>query len=147
MSVFSHQWQKISNSPWINLVIREGLKLRFQSIPGRRFVITDYPSEMMADCFVGSEVFSLLEKKVLVRVPEQEVTKGFYSTLFLVKKPNVSFRTIINLVFEPVSAVREISYGIHQVGCEQSLPRLLYGYNGPEGCVLSCLYPSWPPDV
>lgn len=36
-------------------------------------------------------------KRVLVRVPKSEEGRGFYSSLFLVKKPNGSFRTIINL--------------------------------------------------
>ncbi|KAG8536531.1 hypothetical protein GDO81_026159 [Engystomops pustulosus] len=39
----------------------------------------------------------LLTMKVIVTVPKQEEKKGFYSPLFLVKKPNGTLRLIINL--------------------------------------------------
>ncbi|XP_056405594.1 uncharacterized protein LOC130297303 [Hyla sarda] len=43
------------------------------------------------------EVKSLLQKKVLVPVPQSEEKQGFYSPLFLVKKPSGAFRVKINL--------------------------------------------------
>lgn len=38
-----------------------------------------------------------MDKQVLIPVPETEKGEGFYSSFFLVKKPDGSLRTIINL--------------------------------------------------
>ncbi|XP_069829439.1 uncharacterized protein [Dendropsophus ebraccatus] len=66
-------------------------------IARERFVVTDLSSDPEKHVALSLEVQSLLDKRVLIPVPEAEYGRGFYSTLFLVRKPNGSFRTIINL--------------------------------------------------
>ncbi|XP_072006291.1 uncharacterized protein [Engystomops pustulosus] len=45
----------------------------------------------------GKEVSSLIQSGVVIPVPQDQEKSGFYSPLFLVKKPNGSNRLIINL--------------------------------------------------
>lgn len=94
---FFPAWSQISNSPWVLETIKSGLKFNFLSLPPTRFLVTgDYPSEAGRAALL-SEVRSLITKHVLIPVPLDQVGQGFYSTLFLIKKPDGSFRTIINL--------------------------------------------------
>ncbi|CAJ0967008.1 unnamed protein product [Ranitomeya imitator] len=61
------------------------------------FVLTPrrkLPEEQLA---LETEVLGLVLKKVLVEVPREEKGEGFYSPLFLIRKPDGSLRTIVNL--------------------------------------------------
>ncbi|CAJ0934768.1 unnamed protein product [Ranitomeya imitator] len=58
---------------------------------------SDVDSDTGEQLALESEVRDLQKKGVLVKVPTEEQGTGFYSPLFLVKKPDGSYRTIINL--------------------------------------------------
>lgn len=90
-------WESISNNKWILSLIKEGLRIPFCSLPPTLFRVTDLSAIQKEHAALLAEVQSLLQKKVLTPVPQKERGMGFYSSLFLVKKPNGSFRVIINL--------------------------------------------------
>ncbi|CAJ0933395.1 unnamed protein product [Ranitomeya imitator] len=66
-------------------------------MPHNQFVVTPRRKSEIEQLSIQREVLSLLEKKVLQEVPQQEETRGFYSPLFLRTKPDGTFRVIINL--------------------------------------------------
>ncbi|XP_044153533.1 uncharacterized protein LOC122940815 [Bufo gargarizans] len=93
---FSSAWQEIHASPWVTRTVKEGLKLEFVSPPPGHFCINQrqQPDKQAS---LESEIATLILKGVLIPVPEEQHGKGFYSPIFLIKKPNGSFRLIINL--------------------------------------------------
>lgn len=94
---FFPAWQEISNNRWVLETIKLGLKLSFHSLPPSRFLVTGYHPLESGRTALLAEVKTLINKKVLIPVPPDEREQGFYSTLFLIKKPDGSYRTIINL--------------------------------------------------
>ncbi|KAG8539065.1 hypothetical protein GDO81_021527 [Engystomops pustulosus] len=68
----------------------------FLSLPPSRLAIT-YPASRENREAMFTEVRTLIQKKVLCQVPLAEQGQGFYSNLFLVKKPGGSLRVILNL--------------------------------------------------
>ncbi|CAJ0924217.1 unnamed protein product [Ranitomeya imitator] len=66
-------------------------------MPHNQFVVTPQRKSEIEQLSIQREVLSLLEKKVIQEVPQQEETRGFYSPLFLRTKPDGTFRVIINL--------------------------------------------------
>ncbi|CAJ0963228.1 unnamed protein product [Ranitomeya imitator] len=66
-------------------------------MPHSQFVVTPQRKSEIEQLSIQREVLSLLEKKVLQEVPQQEETRGFYSPLLLRTKPDGTFRVIINL--------------------------------------------------
>lgn len=94
---FFPAWENISRNCWILDVIKNGLKLEFLTLPPTRFIVTGYHPTSQGRAALLSEVQSLILKEVLVPVPKDQEGLGFYSNLFLIKKPNGSYRTIINL--------------------------------------------------
>ncbi|XP_073525244.1 uncharacterized protein [Phyllobates terribilis] len=96
LSHFLPAWKKISSNSWILGIIRRGLTLEFKSRP-KNTVKISAPRGLVEQIALQQEVLSLLRKGVLVETPAPEQGRGFYSTLFLIKKPDGSFRTIANL--------------------------------------------------
>ncbi|XP_073440456.1 uncharacterized protein [Dendrobates tinctorius] len=96
LKFFVTKWEQITLSPWILNIIKEGIKIEFLQIPYEFFVITRLNSSVQQKA-LEDEIRVLLAKKVLVDVPEEQEGRGFYSPLFLVSKPDGTFRTIINL--------------------------------------------------
>ncbi|XP_069616119.1 uncharacterized protein [Ranitomeya imitator] len=96
LSFFSTQWLAITSNPWATSLITTGLKLRFSQVPLDSFCLTSLgsPSQQKA---LEQEIITLLSKGVLVEVPFHQKGRGFYSPLFLISKPDGSYRTIINL--------------------------------------------------
>ncbi|CAJ0950962.1 unnamed protein product [Ranitomeya imitator] len=90
-------WLDITNSKWVRGIITEGLKLDFNHWPREKFKLTPLRSSPLEQAALEAEVMNLCSKKVLIEIPESERGRGFYSPLFLIKKPDGSFRTIINL--------------------------------------------------
>ncbi|XP_073424401.1 uncharacterized protein [Dendrobates tinctorius] len=93
---FYPKWEQISSNPWILSIIKEGMKIEFLQNPYDFFVLTRLNS-MTQQKALEEEIRSLLCKGVLVEVPEGQEGRGFYSPLFLISKPDGTFRTIINL--------------------------------------------------
>ncbi|XP_056397351.1 uncharacterized protein LOC130291946 [Hyla sarda] len=114
--------------------LRQHVLHQASDIRGTRFIQTDlraFPEKQAA-----------LEKGALTQVPESERGSGYYSTLFLVRKPNVSFRTIINrkllnhfLKYEKFRMEKIVSYSEPESG-------QFRGHPGSEGRILSC--PNFP---
>ncbi|XP_077149337.1 uncharacterized protein LOC143811475 [Ranitomeya variabilis] len=96
LKYFSSKWKLITSSPWILDIIGNGLKLEFDRIPWDSFIVTSPRGQQQQEA-LESEILSLLSKKVLIEVPRDQEGRGFYSPLFLINKPDGSFRTIINL--------------------------------------------------
>ncbi|XP_073406275.1 uncharacterized protein [Dendrobates tinctorius] len=71
-------------------------ELEFVRYPPNSFLLTSMKSQTQQEA-LEMEIAVLLTKQVLVKVPEHEIGIGFYSPLFLVPKPDGSYRTIINL--------------------------------------------------
>lgn len=95
MRFFLPAWEEISYNTWILSQLREGLEIAFHSFPPARFLVTDLPEKLRKSALV-LEVENVI-KKVLVPVRRTEEGEGFHSSLFLSKKPDGSFRTIINV--------------------------------------------------
>ncbi|XP_077118747.1 uncharacterized protein LOC143774862 [Ranitomeya variabilis] len=96
LKFFLPRWEQITSSQWILDIVQYGLKLKFDRIPWDSFIVTS-PKGQDQQRALESEILSLLSKKVLIEVPQDQEGKGFYSPLFLINKPDGSFRTIINL--------------------------------------------------
>ncbi|XP_069583683.1 uncharacterized protein [Ranitomeya imitator] len=96
LKFFATQWYKITSSSWVLNIIRDGIKLQFSRVPHESYIITSLSSPAQQQA-LELEIQTLLSKRVLVQVPEGQEGRGFYSPLFLVSKPDSSFRTIINL--------------------------------------------------
>ncbi|XP_073444579.1 uncharacterized protein [Dendrobates tinctorius] len=93
---FYPKWEQISSNPWILGIIKEGMKIEFLQYPYDFFILTRLNS-IAQEKALEEEIRSLLSKGVLVEVPEGQEGRGFYSPLFLISKPDGTFRTIINL--------------------------------------------------
>ncbi|XP_069612747.1 uncharacterized protein [Ranitomeya imitator] len=96
LKFFTPQWENITTSSWILNIIRDGIKLQFSRFPHESYIITSLSSPIQQEA-LESEIQTLLSKGVLVQVPEGQEGRGFYSPLFLISKPDGSFRTILNL--------------------------------------------------
>ncbi|XP_077116926.1 uncharacterized protein LOC143773335 [Ranitomeya variabilis] len=96
LKYFFDKWKLITSSPWILDIIGNGLRLEFHRIPWDSFIVTSPRGQQQQEA-LESEILSLLYKKVLIEVPRDQEGRGFYSPLFLINKPDGSFRTIINL--------------------------------------------------
>ncbi|XP_077107227.1 uncharacterized protein LOC143764961 [Ranitomeya variabilis] len=90
------QWLTMTSNPWATSLISTGLKLRFARVPPDSFLLTSLKSHSQQEA-LEQEIINLLSKGVLVEVPSHQKGRGFYSPLFLIPKPDGSFRTIINL--------------------------------------------------
>ena len=95
MSLFVHNWEQITDDPWILSSVGSGFKLEFTAQP--------FQSSRPAQIFMSKqmseacdlEVESLLSKDAIRRVHHKP--GEFLSSLFVVPKKGGSFRPIINL--------------------------------------------------
>ncbi|CAJ0958648.1 unnamed protein product [Ranitomeya imitator] len=97
IAILGREVSKITNSVWIKDTVSHGLKLEFVHIPQDKFSLTPWRSSPTEQFALEEEVRTLCSKNVLVEVPYSQAGKGFYSPLFLIQKPDKSYRTIINL--------------------------------------------------
>ncbi|XP_077143343.1 uncharacterized protein LOC143806556 [Ranitomeya variabilis] len=93
---FAEQWKEITVNPWAINLVSSGLVLDFIQTPPDSFLLTSLKSKPQQEA-LETEIKSLISKHVLIKVPPSQIGKGFYSPLFLISKPDGSFRTIINL--------------------------------------------------
>ncbi|XP_077125366.1 uncharacterized protein LOC143782126 [Ranitomeya variabilis] len=96
LKFFTTQWEKITSSSWVLNIVRDGIKLKFSRVPHESYIITTLSSPIQQQA-LELEIQTLISKRVLVQVPVGQEGRGFYSPLFLISKPDGSFRTIINL--------------------------------------------------
>ncbi|XP_077128602.1 uncharacterized protein LOC143784335 isoform X4 [Ranitomeya variabilis] len=96
LKFFTTQWEKITSSSWVLNIVRDGIKLKFSRVPHESYIITTLSSPIQQQA-LELEIQTLISKRVLVQVPMGQEGRGFYSPLFLISKPDGSFRTIINL--------------------------------------------------
>ncbi|XP_077308637.1 uncharacterized protein LOC143927975 [Lithobates pipiens] len=59
--------------------------------------LTKPPKDPQKASALLSQIGDLIDQRVLVPVPPQEINQGFYSHVFVVKKPSGKFRLILNL--------------------------------------------------
>lgn len=95
---FAQTWLQLSQNSWVLQVVQEGLKLSFNSHPPLTGTpvwtrVSKDPSKAAA---LRKEVAALLEKQASV-VVHKVSSPGFYSTLFVVPKPNGKWRPVIDL--------------------------------------------------
>ncbi|XP_044159938.1 uncharacterized protein LOC122945122 isoform X1 [Bufo gargarizans] len=93
---FLGPWALISKNPCALDIIRQGCKIEFTSLPPPGFVVTKMPARS-SNLNIFQGVQDLVKKGAVIPVPTSQRGQGYYSTLFLVKKKEGDFRTIINL--------------------------------------------------
>lgn len=76
--------------------MQSGYQLEFTTRPPERFLLTSI-SDPEARLALDQEIDLLLLKRAIVSVPLHQRQEGFYSPVFLIKKPDGSHRAIINL--------------------------------------------------
>lgn len=97
LGAFLPQWEVISSSQFISETVRKGYCLEFSRPPPRRLLVTELPRCVeKADALLGS-LRELEDQNVVCRVPAEEVGGGFYSHVFVVRKPSGKYRLILNL--------------------------------------------------
>ena len=95
---FVGQWEEISVDTYILEVVRSGYCLEFKELPPPTGVIhTSMPGSIEKVCVIEKEILTLLQKNAIEKVPENEKSLGFYSTIFLTKKKSGGLRPILNL--------------------------------------------------
>ena len=92
---FVGQWEEISVDTYI---LEVGYCLEFKELPPPTGVIhTSMPGSIEKVCVIEKEILTLLQKNAIEKVPENEKSLGFYSTIFLTKKKSGGLRPILNL--------------------------------------------------
>ena len=95
---FVGQWEEISVDTYILEVVHSGYCLEFKELPPPTGVIhTSMPGSIEKVCVIEKEILTLLQKNAIEKVPENEKSLGFYSTIFLTKKKSGGLRPILNL--------------------------------------------------
>ncbi|XP_071973455.1 uncharacterized protein [Engystomops pustulosus] len=95
---FLPQWKNITNNRWVTSIIQDGYRIEFMSSPPHRFFLSRQSSGSLTH-HLWEQVSTLQKLEVVRPVPPEEKGTGHYSPLFLIKKPNGSYRLIINLTF------------------------------------------------
>lgn len=93
-ALFVANWQKVSSDPW-TLETIEGYKFEFQGTPqppGNLVSMRMNAKEMEA---LQQEISDLANKEAIIPVPDRE--ECYLSPVFLVPKPDGSWRPVINL--------------------------------------------------
>ncbi|XP_063775051.1 uncharacterized protein LOC134910673 [Pseudophryne corroboree] len=94
---FSAQWDLSQVDPWVFQVISQGYRLEFETSPPCRFLKSALPATPSAREAVLVAIQKLYSQQVIVKVPLLQQGKGYYSTMFVVPKPDGSVRPILNL--------------------------------------------------
>ncbi|XP_068104139.1 uncharacterized protein [Hyperolius riggenbachi] len=97
LSRFYPEWRKITSNQFILDLIKDGYKIRFIKKPPVRFVKTLMPKDREARMALQELLRDMMDRNVIKEVPPQERNRGFYSRIFLIKKPTGKFRMILNL--------------------------------------------------
>lgn len=97
MRAFIPQWAAVTLSPFVLDLVTNGYRLEFVHQPPERLLVTFPPQDREKARALGLQIGDLLDQKVLIPVPRSERGKGFYSHVFVVRKPAGKFRLILNL--------------------------------------------------
>ncbi|XP_068128007.1 uncharacterized protein [Hyperolius riggenbachi] len=97
LSHYYETWCQRFTSQWLLKIVLEGYKIEFEYPPPLQYVVTPQPKSPDQRKALQEEVASLLEKRVIREVPSCQRGQGFYSPVFLIKKPQGAFRFILNL--------------------------------------------------
>ena len=97
LQMFLSRWKDLVADTWVHSVVQEGLRISFREHPPLTStpVWTPIPKNPEKAHALRQEVQSLLEKRAIIQV-QQPCTPGFFSILFLVKKPR-GWRPVIDL--------------------------------------------------
>ena len=97
---FVDRWNALSNNKkWARSVVRDGYSLQFWKQPKQQFKPKPFqPASQKEADLVTSHVRELLKKQAIYKVDPREARRGFYSSMFLVKKPHSNaYRPVLNL--------------------------------------------------
>ena len=130
LSSFLPQWSQISTSPFVKNIISQGYKLEFSECPPSRFYITALPRDQEKASAMMNLLQDLIQQEVIIQVPKQQEGRGFYSHIFLVKKPSGKYRLILNLKI----LNRSIRYKHFRMDTIYSITKLL-----SPGCFMASL--------
>ena len=117
---FAVEWLRLVLDPWILSTVSQGLHLDFISEPIQFTIQPNACMDTQQHNCCELEVISLLEKGAIIRARDQ----GFISSIFLIPKRTVGYRSIIKLKalhrflaqnkskMEGISSVRQFMKGI-----------------------------------
>ncbi|XP_018409532.1 PREDICTED: breast cancer type 2 susceptibility protein [Nanorana parkeri] len=94
---FLPQWLQITDSVYVLNLIRRGCRIELLQIPPSRFLVTCLSRDPAKSADMTSAIQKLLHQEVICSVPVMKEKTGFYSHVFLRKKPSGGFRVILNL--------------------------------------------------
>ncbi|XP_063790602.1 uncharacterized protein LOC134945328 [Pseudophryne corroboree] len=94
---FSHKWVHSQVDPWAIEIVSQGYKLEFEEMPPHRYLKSALPASPLEREIVLAAIHKLYLQQVVVKVPLLQQGKGYYSTMFVVPKPDRSVRPILNL--------------------------------------------------
>ncbi|XP_063804475.1 uncharacterized protein LOC134981181 [Pseudophryne corroboree] len=97
LQTFQLAWLQTSADRWIRNLVLKGYKIEFDCLPPLRFFKTGLPLSDDKRAVLQIAIQSLLDSAVLIPVPVHPQGQGYYSSLFVVPKPDGSVRPILNL--------------------------------------------------
>ena len=98
LTKYYHNWEKITQDPWVLSVIRKGYKLELETMPALSShpIPFNMPKNPEKRKVMIQEVCKMLEKGA-IEIVDPSLTPGFYSPIFLTPKKDGTMRPIINL--------------------------------------------------
>ncbi|XP_040261348.1 uncharacterized protein LOC120977450 [Bufo bufo] len=145
---FIPEWKEIGTSPWVLASIQRGFSLELDTCPTDYFIINKPLPQREKQLSLESEIYILLQKKVLLPVPEDQLKKGLYFSVFLIKKNGGIIRAHYkSKEIKQMPNPQEIQNRNHQIDHKPPSPELLYGNYVFTGCLLSCAHPQKTPEV
>lgn len=86
-------WANITKNPFVLDLIAQGYRIELLNLPPERYCITNLPKDTTKALAMKNLLGDLIKQGVVVPVPPEEDCQGFYSHIFLIKKPSGSFRS------------------------------------------------------
>ena len=95
LALFRENWLKVTRNQWI-LDTATGFRIEFLQTPTPvtcpRAGVCSSQEQSLID-----EITKMLSKGAIIKLPPEEASKGFYSSLFLVPKKDRGMKPVINL--------------------------------------------------
>jgi ribonuclease HI len=106
---FSQNWHDLNAGEWVMNIVLRGHSIEFLELPQYNGIVRTVLTGADNRKAVLAEVQSLLVKKAIERVPQDQVHEGYYSRIFTVPKKSGGIRTILNL--KPInSSIRKARF-------------------------------------
>ena len=122
--------------------IREGYQIPFHTPPPLTRTVRPFclPAENTRRLLLLHEIQVLLDKNVLARVPVSQLGHAsFYASMFLVPKPNGTYRPILNVSqAECVHRLSTFQDGDRSVSTCERAPCRLVILDQSQGCIPAC---------